>query len=295
MLPRCVLIERLTEYQEMLARHGTREQAAFYLKQRGGTIEEIENRHRQQRDHHANVLGAVPPTWRRAAIGRPDLDRFLFEPDDIIVVLGQDGLVANVAKYLDGQPVIGLNPQPDIYPGVLVSHQPEAVSDLLADLERSRARLQPRTMVQASLDDGQSLLALNEVFVGHASHQSARYRITHGSRSERQSSSGVIIATGTGATGWAASIRRERQSQLPMPSPDEPRLAFFVREPWPSLATGTEITEGELRLGEALSLTSEQPDNGIVFGDGIEADRLHVDWGQQVQIQIADQQLNLVA
>lgn len=41
---------------------------------------------------------------------RGDLDRFLFEPDDIVLALGQDGLVANVAKYLDGQPVIGSNP-----------------------------------------------------------------------------------------------------------------------------------------------------------------------------------------
>ncbi len=34
-------------------------------------------------------------------------------------------------------------------------------------------------MVRAELDDGQALLALNEVFVGHASHQSARYTIAY--------------------------------------------------------------------------------------------------------------------
>ena len=41
---------------------------------------------------------------------RGDLDRFLFEPDDLVVIVGQDGLVANVSKYLDGQPVVGINP-----------------------------------------------------------------------------------------------------------------------------------------------------------------------------------------
>ncbi len=295
MLPRCVLIERPTEYQELLARHGTRDQAAFFLSQRGGTIEEIEHRHQQHRGHHARVLGAVPAEWRRARISRADLDRFLFEPDDIIVVLGQDGLVANVAKYLDGQPVIGLNPYPQLYPGVLVNHAPEAADDLLRDVAGGHALLQTRTMVQARLDDGQTLVALNEIFVGHASHQSARYRITLGDQTERQSSSGVIIATGTGATGWAASLHHERHSQLALPSPEEQRLAFFVREPWPSRATATTLVEGELAGDIALEITSELPDDGVLFGDGIEADRLHLDWGQHVQIGIADRQLRLVA
>ena len=78
-------------------------------------------------------------------------------------------------------------------------------------------------MAAARLDDGQELLALNEVFVGHASHQSARYTLALGERAERQSSSGLIVATGTGATGWAASIHRERHSGLALPAPEDDR------------------------------------------------------------------------
>ena len=295
MLPRCVLIERPTEYQEILARHGTRDQAAFFLAQRGGSIEELEDRHRRHRDHHARVMRAMPAEWRRAGISRADLDRFLFEPDDIIVVLGQDGLVANVAKYLSGQPVVGLNPHPNRYPGVLVNHAPDAAGDLLRDIAHGTAVFQHLTMVQARLDDGQTLVALNEIFVGHAGHQSARYRITLGERTERQSSSGVVVSTGTGSTGWAASLHHERHSRLVLPRPEEQRLAFFVREPWPSPATHTTLTEGELDRATTLRITSELPDNGVLFGDGIEADRLHLDWGQRVQIAVADQHLQLVA
>jgi NAD kinase len=294
MVPRCVLIERPTEYPELLARHGTREQVRFFLEQRGQSIEEVQRRHQQHRDHHARVLGAVPPEWRRASIQRADLDRFLFEPEDVVVALGQDGLVANVAKYLDGQPVIGLNPQPDVFPGVLVAHPPEAAGDLLSDVGAGRAHVQHRTMVRARLDDGQTLVALNEIFVGHASHQSARYRIRLRGVSERQSSSGVIIATGTGATGWAASLHRERHSKLALPRPEHRWLAFFVREPWPSAATGTTLTEGLLADGETLALISELGDGGVVFGDGIEMDRLQLDWGQRVKIGIAERALALV-
>jgi NAD kinase len=294
MVPRCVLIERPTEYQELLARHGTREQVRFFLERRGQAIEEVQRCHDQHREHHARVLGAVPAEWRRASIQRTDLDRFLFEPEDVVVALGQDGLVANVAKYLDGQPVIGLNPQPDLFPGVLVAHPPEAAGDLLRDVAAGRARVQQRTMVSAGVDDGQTLVALNEIFIGHASHQSARYRITVGNQTERQSSSGVIVATGTGATGWAASLHRERHSTLVLPDPQERRLSFFVREPWPSAATGTGLTEGVLSGAEILTVTSELGDGSVLFGDGIEADRLHVDWGQRIEVGVAERSLQLI-
>jgi NAD kinase len=295
MLPRCVVVERPTEYQELLLRHGTREQVRFFLEQRGESIEAVEARHASHRRYHADVMGAVPADWRRASVQRADLDRFLFEPDDIVVVLGQDGLVANVAKYLETeQPVIGLNPDPERYPGVLVPHPPDAAGDLLHDVAAGRAEFATRTMARASLDDGQHLVALNEVFVGHVSHQSARYRLEVGGRTERQSSSGVIVTTGTGATGWAASLHLQTRSTLELPAPEERALAFFVREPWPSFATGTTLTEGRLGPDDHATLVSELGDGGVVFGDGIEADHLRLDWGQRVDVSVAERALRLV-
>ena len=295
MQPRCVLVERPTEYRALLARHGTREQVRFFLSTRGLTLDEVERRHLDYEETRAQVLGAVPADWRTSAIGRAELDRFLFEDDDIVVVLGQDGLVANAAKYLAGRPVIGLNPDPGRFPGVLVPHPPQAAADLLRDVAAGRARTDPRTMAEALLDDGQRLLALNEVFVGHVSHQSARYALAVGGASERQSSSGVIVATGTGATGWAASINRERAHPLAPPAPGDGRLAYFVREAWPSPATGTALTGGIVGAGEAVELTCELSEGGVVFGDGIEADRLELDWGQRVRVRAAAERLELVA
>jgi hypothetical protein len=294
MLPRCVLVERSTEYRDLLDRHGTREQARFYLEQRGMAIDELEARHAHFGAVRAGVLAAVPSEWRTAVVEREELDRFLFAEDDVVVALGQDGLVANVAKYLEGQPVIGLNPEPDRFPGVLVTHPPQAAADLLRDVAAARAAFERRTMVEARTDDGQRLLALNEVFVGHMTHQSARYVLETGGRSEAQSSSGLIVATGTGATGWAASINRERAHAVALPEPGQPALAWFVREAWPSLATGTTLTEGVLRAPEALTVTCRLGEGAVVFGDGIEGDRLLPDWGQRGTVSVSDVALALV-
>lgn len=293
--PRVVLVTRPTDYELLLARHGTRGQAAFFLSHRGQCIAELETLHGLFSEAFQSVRRAIPVNWRSTRVERRDLDRFVFEPGDIIVALGQDGLVANLAKYLTGQIVIGLNPTPERVAGVLVQHAPKDATDLLHASAAGECRIEARTMVEARLDDGQVLRSLNEVFVGHASHQSARYTISTNRRSERQSSSGLIIATGTGATGWARSIHTSRNSTLALPGAGEPRLVYFVREPWPSVTTGTEIVEGLVEAALPLTIASEMDDQGVIFGDGIESDRLTFGYGQRVEVRPAAQTLNLLA
>jgi NAD kinase len=290
-----VLVTRRTDFEVLLAEHATFEQARFFLKTRGQDIEATKARHDRFVAVLARVAAAIPAKWRRARVERADVNRFLFEPSDVVVAVGQDGLVANVAKYLDGQAVIGINPEPERHDGVLVSlGVDQATPQLLEAAAAHRADCEVRSMVEARLDDGQRLLALNEVFVGHRTHQSARYRIAHRGEEELQSSSGVVVSTGTGATGWARSICRGRETDVSLPGPEERRVAFFVREAFPSLATGTAITEGDIGDGDALEVTSRMNGDGVIFGDGIEADRLAFAWGCRARVGLAEERLHLV-
>jgi hypothetical protein len=289
---RAVLVHRHTELDELLLRHGTRGQAAFFLKARSQVIEEVEERHKAVEAAIREVSAAIPADWRRGTVERADLPRFGFEAEDVVIVVGQDGLVANLAKYLDGQLVIGINPDPDRNPGVLVPHPPSAAAKLLRAGQKQGTRL---TMVQADTDDGQRLTALNELYIGQPTHQTARYTLNPpGGRPEPQASSGVIVSTGTGATGWCRSAWLERHSALALPGPAERRLAWFVREAWPSPVTGTARTEGELTADQALALTV-QSDRLVIFGDGIEADAIELGWGQAARITLAAKTLRILA
>ena len=293
--PRAVVVTRPTEYEQLVARHGTREQARFFLARSDRTLDALDARQLARDSAVTRVLQAVPPRWRRARVDRGDLSRFVFGPEDVVCVVGQDGLVANVAKYLHGQPVIGFNPDRAANDGVLVRHAADAADDLFAVVASGRARFERRTMVEARTGDGQRLVALNELFVGHASHQSARYALQFQGVEEAQSSSGLLFASGTGATGWARSVVRQRGSAPPLPTPEEPRGVFLVREAFPSVATGTTLDAGSVAEGETLTLRSQMDDRGTIFGDGIESDRIVLAWGMTVKLGVARERLHLVA
>uniref|UniRef100_A0AAU3GKZ5 Inorganic polyphosphate kinase n=1 Tax=Streptomyces sp. NBC_01401 TaxID=2903854 RepID=A0AAU3GKZ5_9ACTN len=294
--PRAVLVHRTTEYEELLARHGTHGQAAFVLAGRGRSLDEVAERHRLDSQALTEVAAALPLRWRRSRVERADLDRFLFGPEDVIVVVGQDGLVANAAKYLSGQPVVGIDTEPGRNPGVLVRHRARDTAALCRAAVSPGVQVDALTMTEAIADDTQRLLALNEIYLGPPGHQTARYRIGPDgdpSAGEPQASSGVLVGTGTGATGWLRSLWRERGSTLRLPAPSDPRLIWFVREAWPSPATGTSLVAGELGRRDGLSLTVES-DRMVVFGDGMESDALELTWGQSVRVGIAETTLDLV-
>lgn len=294
--PRAVIVTRKSLYTLLIERHGTVGQAAFYLKSRGEYFAPYEESHQRLEQSLAVVDGVLAPDQRRTRVDRDELDRFLFAPDDLIIIVGQDGLVPNVAKYLRGQPVIGVNPDPDRYDGILCAHRPAHVKDVLSWLQSGNDRFhtQRHAMASAMREDGQRLLALNEVFVGHRTHQSARYRLIVGERVERQSSSGLICSTGTGATGWARSICTQRKINQPLTSPQARSLAWYVREPFPSVASKIGLNFGVLTDEKSLKIVSEMSDHGVMFADGIETDYVEFVSGQSVEIRLAEETLNLI-
>lgn len=291
--PRAVIVHRRSELDELLDRHNTRGQADFFLRSRGRSLDRVDQAHADLQRARGMIVAHIPSDWAVAEVERADLSRFIFAPEDLVVVVGQDGLVANVAKYLDGQPVLGVNPRPAEIDGHLVRFSVQAAERVLAQMVGGGQPMTVAlTMVQASLDDGQTLLALNEIYLGHQTHQSARYLLSTADASEQQSSSGIIISTGAGATAWAASLVHDRGGRT-LPNPQERRLAWFVREAWPSKTTQVSLTEGFLADGQELRIVVRS-EKLVAFGDGIEDDRLSAGWGQEVAIGLASRSLRLI-
>lgn len=301
--PRLVLVTRPTRLAELVNRFNTVAHVRFVLERLGADFED----YRQEDECYGAALAETRRVLvrhgRLAMLDRKLLPSFLFGPQDLVVTLGQDGLVANTLKYLDGQPVLGLNPDPRRWDGPLL---PFGVPDLARVLPEAIARRRPTrsvTMAQATLNNGQTLLAVNDLFIGPKSHGSIRYRIHTNGHSENQSSSGIIVSTGLGSTGWLRSLLAgawaltqqaaplftpSNQPAVPPPDPrfewDADRLCFTVREPFPSRTTGTAIVFGAVSASQPLVVLSQNSENGILFSDGIEQDFVEFNAGASVTV-----------
>lgn len=299
---RYILVTRKTRMEELVDRFNTWPQAKFYLEHNHVDAQDYLAEHDlyTRRLTEAELFLKERGAFQR--IERGFLPNYLFQPTDIVVVIGQDGLVANTLKYLRGQPVIAVNPDPTRWDGKLLSFE---IGDLQAAVTRTEggtAAVKSITFAEAKTNDGQRMLAVNDIFVGPKSHTSARYSLAYGSRQEVQSSSGVIVSTGFGSTGWFQSILAGAMGVTGMDSHalrqgfgwGERRLQFTVREPFPSRTTGTRLIFGEVTDQKPLVLESLMPGNGVVFSDGIEQDYLTFNSGCVLSIGIAQTMGQLV-
>lgn len=299
-----VLVTRKTRLAQLVERFNTRAQAKFYIEHAGGDfadyVSEDDAYHRSLEVLHRSLdLGL-----RVQQIERGYVPTFLFAPSELIVAVGQDGLVANVAKYAGTQPIVPINPDPARFDGVLLPFQTPQAHDAVARTLAGTARIREITLAEARLADGQRLLGFNDLYIGARTHVSSRYTIANGGDPETQSSSGVIVSTGAGSTGWLSSVFNMAaaisaftggSSGTPMTMGwDDPRLVFVVREPFASRATRISNVAGVIASGRELVIESKMPSGGVIFSDGVEADALTFESGAIARIGAAKQRTRLV-
>ncbi|MFY9260193.1 MAG: hypothetical protein WAO71_06740 [Gallionella sp.] len=302
-----ILVTRKTRLEELLIRFHTLAQAKFYIEHLGADFGDYVQEHEHYAAALRHTLATLESWGRYQRIDRSFLPNFLFAPDDVVVALGQDGLVANTIKYLDGQPLIGVNPDPARYDGVLLPFALPDLKSVISDTAHGRRGHKAVSMAKATLSDQQVLYAVNDLFIGPKSHTSARYTLQFGEQQEVQSSSGVIVSTGLGSTGWLKSVvtgsvgvvakvlMKKSVNYVHEPSPwDSDFLQFAVREPFPSKASTTDLVYGIINSHKPLTLSSLMPENGVIFSDGIEADFLDFNAGAQAVIGLAEKQGRLV-
>ena len=302
-----VLVVRATRLADLKAKFATKSQARFYVNSLGADFGDYESEDTFYQNSIAKAQQSLGELGRVQIVQRSFLPNFVFGPEDIVVVLGQDGLVANTLKYLSGQPLVGVNPDPKRWDGQLLPFQVGDLNRVMRDILRSGRKTHEVSMAEAKLNTGLSLCAVNDLFIGLKSHGSARYRISSGDKAENHSSSGVIVSTGMGSTGWfkslmtgAAGVARAAGKATGAVSPDSrfpwesDFLYFTVREPFPSNTTGTSLIFGRVTKKQPLVLESQMGENGVIFSDGIEHDFLEFNSGTKATISLAERKGYLV-
>lgn len=303
-----IIISRKTRLENLIVRYNTIEQAKFYIESMGSDFTDYLNEDYMYKQSLQKVIEISEGFARVQLVERDFLPNFIFGKDDIVIAVGQDGLVANTLKYLENQALIGVNPDPIRWDGVLLPFDPEDLKQIIPEVIQGGRPIKEVTLVKVELNDGQVLLGVNDLFIGQKTHVSARYEIGIGAKKEQQSSSGIIISTGLGASGWLKSIvagAREVVSNYHGVKDigendgeeflwNSDYLYYTVREPFPSNYTSANLVFGKITKYKPLKITSQMPENGVIFSDGIESDYLIFNSGTKASIGIAKQKGQII-
>ncbi|MCE9646212.1 MAG: hypothetical protein K8S20_09460 [Chloroflexi bacterium] len=305
-----VLVTRKTRLEGLLDRFNTVGQARFYLEHNGGNFTQYQQEYDTYYAAVDRLRAELPKLVKFHEIERGFLPNFIFADNEIVVTIGIDGLVANTAKYLNGQPLVAVNPDPAHIDGILLPFAVGQAIPAVQDVLKKQARIRQISMAEAMLNDDQSLLAFNDLFIGVRSHVSARYLIELGKQQEHHSSSGIIVSTGVGSTGWLSSLFNMANGMLQgfddkpvvaRPSLpafrlnwEEEKLVFVVREPFVSKTSGAKLVCGYVTPTALLVLHSEMPEGGVIFSDGVEADFLAFNSGAIATIGLSKKKTQLV-
>ncbi|WNG47746.1 NAD+ kinase [Archangium minus] len=299
-----VLVTRRTRLAELVERFNTRSQARFYLEHAGQDFEDYareDDTYRRSLDALHKLLELGLPVQQ---VDRSLVPTFLFTGKELVVTVGQDGLVANVAKYVGSQPIVGVNPDPERFDGVLLPFGVDKARVAVRHVLEDQARFREVTLAEVVLSDGQRLLGFNDLFLGARTHVSARYTLHYERHAESQSSSGIIVSTGAGSSGWLSSVFTLAQGlteatggQPGQPwrfSWEDPRLAFVVREPFISRHSAASVVAGFVSAQQELEVESRMPSGGVIFSDGVEEDFLAFNAGTTARVRPATQRARLV-
>lgn len=331
--PGIAIITRKTRMQGLLERWATRGQAKFRLKQ--SKLQE-QARSRAPRtsqtlddgEEDFDLLEAEDDAYQQALaslnqavdfglpiqlVDREFVPNFDFARFEVVVVIGQDGLVANAAKYVGDVPIVAVNPDPQTIDGILLPFHLKDVRRAVGRVLDGKYVTRDVTLAEVNLADGQRLLAFNDFFIGAKSHVSARYRLwmenagqnaTLSHEPETQSSSGIIVSTGAGSTGWLSSVFNmaagvtQYYGGTPVERPqlrwEDRQLLWVVREPFVSKHSTARLVMRCMNEQTQLVVESLMSSGGVIFSDGVEADFLEFNSGTIARIGVSSQRARLV-
>ena len=239
-----IIVKNKTRLETLIERFNTKEQAKFYIERSGGNFVDYEIEHKNFHHSLSLVQRQLSKIVKNKIIERNFLPSFLFNENQVIIVIGQDGLVANTAKYVNEIPIIAVNPDIERYDGILLPFNPHNFILAVEKVINNNFKAKTATLAEATLNDGQRLLAFNDLFIGASSHVSARYKISYNNITEEHSSSGIIVSTQAGSTGWLSSVFNmtfgmhkfieKDNSKKKVAKLKDDQLMFAVREPFQS-------------------------------------------------------------
>lgn len=223
------------------------------------------------------------------AIDRQRLTRKAFRDIDLAISVGGDGTFLRASHFNLSVPMVGYNTDKTSKEGVLTVSRRESLGDDLRKFLSGALKISEFPRIRCRIN-GRELkeLALNDLYVGpEKSYRLFNYILNHKDVTERQRSSGIIIATPVGSHAW---IKSAGGTVLSL---GERRLEYMVREPYIGrLNPMPRAASGMLSPDQVLTISPLSPGGIVVFDSVGHEHKLHK--GDSVEVAMSTQPLRFV-
>lgn len=257
---RVVLVCELTRLEREIAKEGTLDSVRRnYEKDVFST--DLSSPHGEYQSEKNEVLRFLLAAGANVVeCPRHEAQGFIFRDDDLVVVLGDDGALVNIAKLLGRQKVVTIGTATK-WCSRMMKFTVKTFGKEVMRLVRKEGETLSVSIARAETSLGHTLEAVNDFFVGRADLRSSRYALLDEEFFVEQVSSGVIVSTGTGSTGWEKSARRMDDGYVER-EPDDEYLVVTTRE----LCHGDDL--GVLEDVSEVTIRSSDNDTRVV-ADGV--------------------------
>jgi len=222
------------------------------------------------------------------ATRRVHLTNQLCKNKDLVIVVGGDGTFLRAAHHIDDTPIFAVSSDVRYNEAFYAQATPNNFVKKFKLLLKGKFRIRKMPRLEAKINGNKlPYPAVNEIFFGsrHPYHTS-RYVIKVKGKSEFQKSSGVLITTSSGSTGWAKSAAKGKLKI------QKNGFGYVVREPYLGRLTKSKLLKGSLSAKEKIRITS-QMHAGIVVVDSSEKSHKFLD-GDKLEVTISKKPLNYV-
>lgn len=288
-LSNVALVPRLTKLQFSMRKFGlSREEAIAKYEREGSDTKVIVESHDLQLETLDKVTELLKPT----IIPWGELRKKALLPYSLVIAFGGDNHFLHVGHFLNETPILGINSDPIRSDGALVGFTFDSFEELMRRMHS--AKIEQWTRLEVTINDKRiRTLGLSEIYAGEQKRMDmSDYLLEINGITDRHTDSGLLVATGSGSTGW-----HNGASRFLYPNgiffPRTQRLAIFLAtEPFPGRPNRNRIKSGYLTPDQELTIHSLNDHKGIL---GIDANpEFSFNRGSVAKIRISDRPLNVV-
>ncbi|MFH0936911.1 MAG: hypothetical protein V1808_01300 [Candidatus Daviesbacteria bacterium] len=228
-------------------------------------------------------------------IGRNRLNKTIAAGANLIIALGGDNHFLYVSHFINGQLLLGINSDPTSSEGALTYFTVKSLKDFWSKLEADDFKIEEWPRLQIALNGKKiQALATGDIFIGESRRENmSRYLISLDGQEEEQKSSGLLITTGAGSTGWydsACHYLFENGNKFPKTKQE---ARYLVTEVYRGKLSKYQMLEGGFGPGQKLIISSLNDSSGEISIDSLV--RCKFNRGSQAIIEISDKPLRVIS